>query len=374
MKTSSHDSKRRAAYFLARTDYFGRPLDDGVIRALLKADFMVDVFMPGDIGQQSIYPSDVNLLRIDYRAAWLRRHMNPGEWRKYRVFLGTCDLPMAFAGILAAISMRPVVTVCDEIYMERQGPAVRYWKFLSKMGMRRSQFTIIPDLCRSTLQREYARLNDKHMFVPYPCSFPAPIEGLNTEAVRQSLGIGEQEFVLSLTGGFHQFSGAPEAIRLLDRDNSSLCLMIQTGGVPEMVTHELLKKLARNYRVCYLPERVGWREAAKIASAGNVGLVFYKSALLDDQTVGLSSQKLCTFLLLGKPVVASWQTSFEFIEEFECGVLIKKESDLLGAINRIRQNYMHYANNALRCVEEYIQPMRKLNALSDKFKELGQRL
>jgi hypothetical protein len=188
--------------------------------------------------------------------------------------------------------------------------------------------------------------------------------------VRHALGIGEHDFVVSLTGGFHQFSGAPEAIRLLDNENTDFRLMIQTGGVPDMVTHELLRKLALHYRVCYLPDRVGWREAAGLASAGDVGLVFYNSPLIDDQYVGLSSQKLCTFLLLGKPVVAGWQASFEFIEQFKCGVLIKKESDLLGAINRIRDNYAAYAENALRCVEEYIQPMQRLNALSDKFREL----
>ena len=370
MKTSSRNTKRRAAYFLARPDYFGRPLDDGVIRALLKADFMVDVFVPGDVCQQTIYPSDVNLLQVDYRIDWLWKHMNPGRWRKYHLFLGTCDLPMAFAGILAGISMRPAVTVCDEVYLERQGPAVRYWKFLSKMGMKRSKFTIIPDLCRTKLQRHKARLNDKHMFIPYPCSFSRPIEGVDAKAVRRALGIGEQEFVVSLIGGFHQFSGAPEALRLLDKEDADICLMIQTGGVRDVVTHELLKKLALHYRVCYLPERVGWREAAELASATDAGLVFYNSPLLDDQTVGLSSQKLCTFLLLGKPVVASWQASFEFIEQFECGVLIKKESELLGAINRIRQNYAVYTENTVRCVEEYVQPMHKLNALSDKFREL----
>ncbi|HXX80592.1 MAG TPA: hypothetical protein VEI46_03535 [Thermodesulfovibrionales bacterium] len=370
MKKSFRDAKRRAAYFLARTDYLGRPLDDGVIHALLKADFVVDLFVPGDVTQQTIYPFDVNLVQVDYRVSWLWQHMNPRRWRRYHLFLGTCDLPMAFAGILAWSSMRPVVTVCDEIYAERQGPAVRYWKFLSRLGMRRSKFTVIPDLCRTKLQRDYARLDERHLFVPYPCSFPSPIESVTAQSVRQTLGIGEQEFVVSLIGGFHHFSGAPEAIRLLDKEDIDICLMIQTGGVPEMVTHELLKKLALNYRVCYLPERVGWREAAEIASAGDIGLVFYNSPLLDDQTVGLSSQKLCTFLFLGKPVVASSQASFEFIEQFQCGVLIKKESDLLGAINRIRNNYAAYAGNAVRCVEEYIQPMQKLNALSDKFKEL----
>jgi len=45
-----------------------------------------------------------------------------------------------------------------------------------------------------------------------------------------------------------------------------------------------------------------------------------------NQRIGLSSLKLCEYLACGKPVIASRISGFEFIEEIDCGYLVKPAS------------------------------------------------
>ena len=52
------------------------------------------------------------------------------------LFLGTADIPMAFAGILARLAGRSSAVVCDEIYLGGyEGSATRYWKPLTRWAM-----------------------------------------------------------------------------------------------------------------------------------------------------------------------------------------------------------------------------------------------
>jgi len=163
--------------------------------------------------------------------------------------------------------------------------------------MKRSKFTIIPDLCRTKLQRHKARLNDKHMFVPYPCSFPIPVEA----STRSSCGepwYRRAGIRSVLNRRLSSLFRSPEALRLLDKEDADICLMIQTGGVRDVVTHELLKKLALHYRYAILPERVGWREAAELASATDAGLASIIHHCWTIKQLGLSPRNYALFLFV----------------------------------------------------------------------------
>jgi hypothetical protein len=363
---------RRAAYFELRADYFGRQFDDGIVRALLQAGYDVDVFAPGGELPQTIYPAErVRRLDVEYRRAWLTRETRPARWRAYDLFLGTPDLPVAFAGWLAKIAGRPVVTACDEIFVGGyEGDARGPWKKLAQWAMRRSAFTILTDLVRVPLQREYAKLPPSHEFVPYPCCYADPFTGFDErDTLRASLGIGKDDLVLSMAGGFTAGNGADWAIRLLDRVDAKL--LIQPGGPPDPVVDALLRRLASRGRAIYLPERVSWREATRLTSAADIGLVFYLSPKAQFQHMGISSQKLCTCLYTGIPVVATRQPSFDFLEEYGCGVLVSAEDEVADAVRRIRTQRDEYARNALRAVDGYIRPAEKLQALAERFGSIG---
>lgn len=354
----------RAAYFQLRADYFGRPMDDGILRALLGAGFDVDVFAPdGDLEQQE-YGDRVRRRSAQYRRSWLQQNLGRRRWREYDLFLGTADLPMAFAGVLARLAGRPVVTVCDEIYLGGyRGEASLYWKSLTRWAMRRARFTIITDEVRIPLQREYAALSARHEFIPFPSSYATPYDGRTREEARRALGIEESWLVVSTTGAARPENGTHWLVRIAGHDG--IRLMIQTAGRPDPVTDSLLTRLDH---AIYLPERVGFRQSAETTVAADIGGVFYLSPKPQFQKMGVSSQKLGMTLWLGIPVVATRQESFSFIEEFRCGELIEREDELPGALARIRERRDEYAANALRATAEYVRPAERLQYLTERLR------
>ena len=355
---------RKAAYFESRADYFGRPLDDGVLRALLANGFDVDVFAPGGDLPQTLYPANVRRLSVEYRRAWLQRHMGRRVWREYDLFLGTADLPMAFAGTIAKLAHRPLVTVVDEIYLGGyEGLATTlYWKKLSQWAMRRAAFTIITDEVRIPLQREYASLPPQHEFLFYPCAYPTPYSGRSHADARQALGIGEKDFILSSTGAFTSANACDWLVRLVEGD---LRLLIQTGALPDPVPDSLLRRLSG---ALYFPDRLEWRDSTEITVAADAAAVLYLSPKPQFQAMGISSQKLCTALWLGIPVIATRQDSFRFIDQYHCGELIDREEDLPAAIARIRENPDDYAANAGRAMREYVRAAERLQGLTERFR------
>ena len=356
---------RRAAFFELRADYFGRPFEDGIIRALLDAGFGVDLFAPEGKLPQSMYPDSVRRLTVDYRRAWLQKHLRFSRWREYELFLGTADLPMAFAGIISGLVRRPAVTAADEIFVGGyEGHATAYWERLARWGMRGAAFTILTDLVRIPLQREYATLTDEHEYFAYPSCYSFPYSGPSREEARRSLGIADDEFVLSFTGTFTPNNGAHWIVRLLDA-MPDVRLMIQPGGFTDPVLDVLL---AREQRIIYLPERTGWIESMGLTVAADAGVAFYLSDKPQFQLMGTSSQKLCTYLWLGIPVIATRQESFGFVERLGAGELIDGEEDLAAAVARIRANRDAYARNTQRAIAEHIRPMEKRELLAERFR------
>lgn len=354
----------KAAYFESRADYFGRPLDDGILRALLAHGYDIDIFAPDGDLPQSLYPANVRRLAVEYRRGWLQRHMRRRLWRDYDLFLGTADLPMAFAGTIAKLAGRPSVTVCDEIYLGGyEGMATTfYWKKLSQWAMRRAAFTIITDEVRIPLQREYASLSPQHEFVLYPCAYPTPYSGRSRAVARQAFGIDDEDFVISSTGAFTSNNACDWLVRLVSGDVRAL---IQTGGRPDPVLDSLLDRLSG---LLYFPERVEWRESTEITVAADVAAALYLSPKPQFQAMGVSSQKLCTALWLGIPIIATRQDSFRFIEQFRCGELVDCEADLPAAITRVRANRVEYAANASRAMREYVRPEERLQMLTERLR------
>ena len=356
---------RRAAYFELRADYFGRPFDDGILCALAAAGYQVDVFAPDGDGEQDIYPH-VRRRDVSYRREWLQGQCGRSAWRRYDLFLGTADLPMAFAGALAAAARRPIVTACDEIYTGgHQGAATLYWKAVTRWAMRRAIFTIITDEARIPLQREYAGLRTEHEFLSYPSYYVAPYDGRTRVEARRILGIPDDAFVVSFMGAFTAQSGADWAVRLLDRGSTRL--LVQTGGPPDPALGSLLERLAG---ATYRPQRLGWRASGEITIAADVGLAIYLSRKPEFQLMGLSSQKLCTCLWLGLPVVATRQDSFRFVEDYRCGELIDDASGLEPALERIRGRRDEYVANGARAVRDYVRPDERLRLLTERLRGL----
>ena len=363
--------RKRAAYFQLRADYCGRPFDDGIVKALNAAGYDIDVYAPAGSPCLDPMPPHVRRFEVEFRRAWLMRELrHRSKWRRYDLFLGNPDLGTAFAAVLARAALRPFVNACDEVYVGGyEGLALRYWKRVARWAARQARFTIITDLVRVELQRQYAELPRDHRFVPYPSCYADSYSGRSRADARASLGLDPGELALSATGSLTESNGAHWLLGMLDWFDGRL--LIQPGNRADAVLETLLLRLQRERRVIYVAERMSWRQATEVTVAADIAAVFYLSPKWQFQQMGLSSQKLGMSLWLGIPVIASRQPSFELVRDFGCGEIIGDGDELPAAIERIRADWPRYSAAALRTVDEYIQPRQKLAALTEAFTSLG---
>ena len=348
-------------------------MGDGVIYALLSNNFSVDILAPGFTNIQCIYPKEVNCYGVEYRLRWLKNLFKVNTWRKYDLLLGTPDLPMAIVGLIGTVTGRKLITVCDEIFIGGyEGTAKLYWKWLAQYGMRKSAITIITDTCRENLQRQYARLPKKHRFIQYPCSFFENKYLFNRDYWRKKLDIREDELLLSISGQTSIATGIHWALSVLDKLPVNYVLFIQPGGLNDTLADILFKRLSRKDRIIYFPGRLSsFVEAMSINYAADIGLVFYLSEKPQFQQMGVSSNKLCMYLQMGKPVIVNRQSSFEFIDTFKAGKLIDNEGELVDAIIEIASDYETYSRNAINCFNTYINPYQKFLELKTVIKEIS---
>jgi len=360
-----------AAYLLSDPKHVGRPFEDAIFRGLFQAGCeRIDLYVPNPQTEPHGYTGPVELRPIEYRFSWLRRRIKAKQWREYALFLGACDLPMAFAGALALRARRPVITCCDEIYTGRQSGVVGYWRTLAKFAMRRSAATIITDRVRCALQSEYAGLSSRHRFVENPCCFTCPYDGPSKSELRAKFGIPQDAFVVALTGQPHDCSGAPELIRLMRPQPPDLGFLVQTAGLEARTIDAFFRFCAGIQPLYYFPERVSYLRALQITNAADVGLVIYRQQAPQFRCMGMSSQKLCNHLLLGQPVISLRQPSFDFVEDFKCGIQVDSEEDILPALERIRADYALYSTNARRCVAEHLRPTDRVEHLASEFRAI----
>jgi hypothetical protein len=362
----------RAAYVQLRSEYFGRPFDDGVVGALLEAGYEVDLFAPRGGLAQDLFPGDVRRLDIEFSRAWVVRNLGASRWRGYDLFLGNPDLGTALGGLLAAVTRRPFVNACEEIYVGGyRGTALGWWRGLARWAARRADFTIITDVCRTPLQRDFAALPPDHRFLPYPTCFASDYAGAGRERSRQALGIADGELVVSVTGALTDANGFHWVVEALDGLDGRL--LIQPGAGVDACIDALLRRLERDGRVLYRPEVLPWPKTVDLTAAADVGVVLYLSSKSQFQHMGVSSQKLDTYLWLGIPVVARRQPSFEFLRERGCGELIDEPHQLAPAVRAVFDRRGPMSEAARRTVPEYIRPAECKQRLVEEFARLASR-
>ena len=360
--------KRRAAYFMSTDAFLGRPFDDAVIRSLADAGFDVDIFVPARGGDRAGYGPEINLRPVEYRMSWLAKNILRRTWRQYELFLGNADLPMAFAGVLAARARRKSVTVCDEVFIgEYAGNARLYWKSLAQLAMRRARFTVITDPCRNELQQQYAGLRNGHEFFCYPSCFRDRRHVGTREVWRHKLGVDSDTVLLSFSGFTSDLTGIHWAIRALNTLPDRFKLLLQPGPQSEMVSALIEHAAPRGRIICVPGREPSYVNATSVNLASDIGLVFYLSSSAAFKAMGMSSNKLCMYLQMGLPVVVNSLASFRFIEEYGAGILVDSEDQVPGALAKILDSYPAYAAGATRCYEEHIRPAARARELTARF-------
>jgi glycosyltransferase involved in cell wall biosynthesis len=343
---------RKAAHFLLVPELSNSPPNEAIIGALLAHGFEVDLYAPGGGANTQVYGPRVKTQSVEYGRRWLLRVALDPKWRQYSVFSGTSEDPMAVVGTLAWLHRKPSFLLADEIKSgSYSGDSPAHWKWLCRWAMRRARFNIVNDVSRVPLLRQYAALSHDAKLLVYPGCFRIPPAAADREALRSQWGIDSGDTLIAASGGFNMTNGAEWLVQALQRD-PSLHAVVQPLGMDSFARF-LLNHVENRDRLYVEERRLGWFEAWSTAAAFDIGLAVYTNPAPQFQHMGISSNRLCMFLAMGVPVIASRQPSFEFLTHYDCGVMVESLDEFIAAVNHIRRRPEMRAN-ALRCAKEYI--------------------
>jgi glycosyltransferase involved in cell wall biosynthesis len=190
----------------------------------------------------------------------------------------------------------------------------------------------------------------------YPGCFhqpPKPDPDLR-RALRQRWGLAEDALVIASSGAFNLTAGADWLVQAL-QEEPGLQAVIQPLAVSPLCLF-LLRRLGLEGRLYLQEERLGWQEAWRSAVGLDIGLAIYTNPAPQFQHMGTSSNRLCMFLAMGVPVIATRQPSFRFIEDYNCGVLVENYDQFVAAIRHIGAHLPAMRENCHRCFNDYIMP------------------
>jgi glycosyltransferase involved in cell wall biosynthesis len=353
--------QKRVAHFLLNRHLCISPPNEALISAYLELGYAVDVFAPGDFAIDNYGPA-VSSHVVEYSGAWLLRNVWRATWWQYQAFSGTSEDPLAVVGLLSAAHRRPAIILADEIKSgSYYGNRSENWKRLCRFGMRRAELTIVNDAARIDLQRGYAGLSQDRPIMVYPGGYRHPPSPVDRSEQRRAWGLPEEALVIGASGHFDLINGADWLVEALE-EHTDLYAVLQPIGV-DTLSRFLLDHVTVHDRIYVEPRRLDWQDAWSSAAALDVGVAIYKNMAPQFQRMGTSSNRLCMFLAMGVPVIASRQDSFRFIEQYDCGALVDDSAGFSAAIEQIRCRLPQMKANAQRCWREYIATQQKYEEL-----------
>jgi hypothetical protein len=355
---------RRVAHFLQNSNLLGSPPNEAFVAAYRSLGYEVDLYSTWGPSPPSSPEAGVSLLPIDYTGRWLLRNAWRPSWRRYAAFSATTEDPLAAAGVLARLWRRPLITLADEIRSGTYG-GMRgtRWKNICRWGMRQSQFTVVNELERIELQRNYAGMPPGSAMMVYPGCFRAPPASGERAALRAARGLPSDALAICYSGMMSYGNGGlwiTEALKL----GPPVWVWGQIVNLDPLL-HGLLDRVEGHERLVLEPARLSWQDAWSSMAAADIGLVAYLQDAPQYRHMGTASNRLCMFLAMGVPVIASRQPSFEFIERYDCGVLIDNPQQLKNAIERIYGRLDEMRANARNCAAEYIRAPQRWLELRD---------
>jgi glycosyltransferase involved in cell wall biosynthesis len=354
--------RKRAAHFVSWPYLVDNPSNHTLINALLELGYSVDVFTSDPDLDLSQYGAYVRSRHAQFGYRWLATHLLHPRWLGYDLFCGTTEEPMAAAGLLARIYRKRCITVADEIKSgSTRGTRSERWKALCRFGMRASQLTIVNEAERIEIQRQYAGLPSDQLIVIMPNCFPDPPAPGDRLKLRRERGFPEDALVVCYSGVFSLGNGATWFAKAL-AEKTDVWFWGQV--VPQdPMAGALLPWLQGRERLVLEPGPLGWRFPWVSMAAADIGIVVYLQDAPQFMHMGTASQRMCMFLAMGVPVIASRQPSFAFVETYDCGILVDTPEEFVRAIDSIRPRLAQMRANALRCAREYIDAPRRYREL-----------
>jgi hypothetical protein len=363
--------KKKAAHFLLIPELIHSPPNCAIINAYIESGYVVDVFTPGSTPKKTNYGDSLRVFRVEYSWIWIIKNIIHTRWLSYSLISGTSEDPLGIVGLISTIYSKKSICLVDEIKSgSYRGDRSEFWKRICIRAIRNSEFNIVNDTSRISLLRQYAGLGDHKEILVYPGCFyqrPEISQGKRLE-YRKSWGFNQDDFIIGSSGGFNLTAGADWLLRYI-RENDSVRSVIQPLGVTPLSMF-LLRNLDFHHRIYIQDRRMDWNEAWESAQGLDVGICIYMNQAPQFQNMGISSNRLCMFLAMGVPVIASRQESFGFLESYGCGLLVDDYKDFESAVGYIRINWVNMRENCEKCFKEYIRPNQRYKTLVHRIGEL----
>jgi hypothetical protein len=118
--------------------------------------------------------------------------------------------------------------------------------------------------------------------------------------------------------------------------------------------------------------RLDLREAGASAATFDIGLAICHNPAPQFQNMGISSNRLCIFQAMRVLVIGNRQPSYQFIEDYDCAVLVESLDEFSATIGLIRGRLDEMKANALRCAREYIKAPVRYSGLKQAISGLVQ--
>jgi glycosyltransferase involved in cell wall biosynthesis len=366
--------KKKAAHFLLIPELINSPPNCAIINAYIQNDYVVDVFTPGSTPGNTIYGDSIRVFRVEYSWVWIIRNILQTKWLSYDIISGTSEDPLGVVGLICSIYRKKGICLVDEIKSgSYRGDRSELWKRMCINGIKNSRFSIVNDSSRIDLLREYADLETNKEILVYPgCFYQRPeISSIKRIEYRKSWGFGSSDFIIGSSGGFNMTAGADWLLKYI-KENEDIRSVVQPLGVTPLSMF-LLRNLDFSDRIYIQDKRMDWNEAWESAQGLDVGICIYMNQAPQFQNMGISSNRLCMFLAMGVPVIASKQKSFEFLEAYDCGVLVEDYKDFENSVRYIKDKWSVMRENCEKCFNEYINPNERYGTLSHRIGELRSR-
>jgi len=362
---------RKAAHFLLIPELLHSPPNEAIISAYLDTGYKVDIYTPGDQVRKTRYGPSVEIRNVDYSWLWLVKNIFSLKWMQYNIISGTSEDPLGVVGVISSLYRKLSICLVDEIKSgSYRGNRSELWKSLCKHAIIKSNLSIVNDESRINLLRQYVSFGSSNRIIVYPgCFRNRPKRGKDIrDQYRRSWGFTASDFIIGSSGGFNLTAGADWLLTYVEEDER-VKSVIQPLGVSELAIF-LLRNLQCSNRIYIQDQRIDWDEAWESAQGLDLGICIYQNQAPQFQNMGISSNRLCMFIAMGVPVIASSQDSFKFLESFNCGVLVEDYEDFKKAVAYIRENREQMRRNCEICFLEYIRPQKRYEDLSKMISNL----
>lgn len=355
---------KKAAHFLLIPELFESPPNKALINAYLSNGYAVDVYAPWKSEISNEYGAMVRCFPVGYTWTWIYKNILSLKWFQYSILSGTSEDPLGIVGLLAFLYRKRSISLVDEIKAgSYRGDRSNIWKDMCKWGIANSNVQIVNDRHRIQLLIDYIGFKRKSHIIVYPgCYMDRPESTLVTrDQLREKWGFEKDAFVIGSSGGFNMTAGADWLLQCME-EQPELFAVIQPLGVSDLEKY-LLGTTRVSDRIYIENNRLSWHDAWISSTGLDVGICIYKNPAPQFQQMGISSNRLCMFIAMGVPVIASRQGSFQFIEDFNCGVLVDNASEFTEAVRKIRNNLAAMKSNCEDCFNQYIKPGDYFRAL-----------